>query len=38
MKEKVAKLAALSKVPKRPLTIAKRASRVWDFLAQAKCG
>jgi hypothetical protein len=37
MKEKVAKLVAHSKALKRPLTIAKRASKVWDFLARVKC-
>jgi hypothetical protein len=37
MKEKVVKLVAHSKVPKRHLTIAKRASKAWDFLARAKC-
>jgi hypothetical protein len=36
MKEKVVKLVAHSKVPKWPLTIAKHASKVWDFLARVK--
>jgi hypothetical protein len=36
MKEKMAKLVAHIRAPKRPLTIAKHASKVWGFLALVK--